>query len=55
VHRASRAAETTGEQSALRLHTQFTDVRLVDGDHFLVFLRPDLVAEVIAETLATVS
>jgi pimeloyl-ACP methyl ester carboxylesterase len=35
-----------------QLGTQFDDVRLVDGDHFLLFLRPDVVAEVIAETLA---
>lgn len=33
-------------------HTQFDDVRIVEGNHFLPFLRPDLVAEVIAETLA---
>jgi pimeloyl-ACP methyl ester carboxylesterase len=41
------------EQEQLR--TQFNDVRLVDGDHFLLFLRPDVVAAVITETFTTVS
>jgi pimeloyl-ACP methyl ester carboxylesterase len=31
----------------------FSDVRIVDGDHFLPLLQPDLVAGVIAETFAT--
>jgi pimeloyl-ACP methyl ester carboxylesterase len=38
-----------------RLRTQFNDARVIDGDHFLPLLRPDLVAEVTAETFATVS
>jgi pimeloyl-ACP methyl ester carboxylesterase len=31
----------------------FSDVRIVEGDHFLPLLQPDLVAGVIAETFAT--
>jgi pimeloyl-ACP methyl ester carboxylesterase len=37
-----------------RLRTQFDDVQVVDGDHFLLLRRPDVVAEVIARTLAPV-
>jgi hypothetical protein len=33
--------------------THFSDVRVVEGDHFLPLLQPDLVAAVIAETFAT--
>jgi pimeloyl-ACP methyl ester carboxylesterase len=39
-----------GQQELLR--TQFSDVRITDGDHFLPLLRPGTVAEVIAATLA---
>ena len=35
------------------LHAHFSDFRIVGGDHFLPFLQPDLVAEVIAETFTT--
>jgi pimeloyl-ACP methyl ester carboxylesterase len=38
-----------------QLRTQFSDVRIVDGDHFLLFLQPDVVTEIIAETFATVN
>jgi pimeloyl-ACP methyl ester carboxylesterase len=33
--------------------THFSDVRIVEGDHFLPLLQPDLVAAVISETFAT--
>jgi pimeloyl-ACP methyl ester carboxylesterase len=35
------------------IDAQFSDVRIVDGDHFLPLLQPDLVAEVIAESFAS--
>jgi pimeloyl-ACP methyl ester carboxylesterase len=38
-----------------QLSMQFQDVRLVDGDHFLPLLHPEVVAEVIAQALATTS
>jgi pimeloyl-ACP methyl ester carboxylesterase len=34
-------------------HTHFSDVRIVEGNHFLPLLKPDLVAAVITETFAT--
>ncbi len=37
------------------VRTHFDDVRIVDGDHFLPLLRPDLVAGVLAETFAASS
>jgi pimeloyl-ACP methyl ester carboxylesterase len=36
-----------------RACTHFGDVRIVEGDHFLPLLQPDMVAGVIAETFAT--
>ena len=35
------------------VRTHFDDARIVEGDHFLPLLQPDLVAEVICETFVT--
>lgn len=47
-------SELSAEEQEFLL-ARFEDVRLIDGDHFLLFLRPDAVAEVIAETFTIAS
>lgn len=40
------------EQEQQWVRSNFNDLRVVEGDHFLLWLQPELVADVIAETFA---